>query len=129
MGRRAAAAPKYVEEHRSTRALFKNVTQTEIVTLIREWFKTNGEPPRVIDWDPSLAMRQGRHDLAERFYEEGCWPLAATVVGLYGTFTAAVIDAGFYPRARTTAWEMMDLESRSDYLRTAVDALERMRTR
>ena len=129
MARRSATKPQYEEERRSTRALFKNVTRPEIVSLIREWFKTNGEPPRVIDWDPSLAIRVGRPELAERFYDEGCWPLAATVVGMYGTFTAAVIDAGFYPRARTKAWDQMDLESRSDYLRTAIDSLERMRAR
>lgn len=129
MARKSATRPQYEEERRSTRALFKNVTKPEITNLIREWFKTNGEPPRVIDWDPSFAIRVGRPELAERFYEEGCWPLAATVVGMYGTFTAAVIDAGFYPRARTKAWEGMDVESRSDYLRTAIDAFERMRAR
>lgn len=114
----------YEAERASTKALFRNVTKEEIRQLVIEWFKSNGEIPRRIDWDPSMAIRVGKPELADRFYSEGAWPLAGTVVSLYGSFTAAIIDAGFYPRMRTREWVELNPESRASYLRDAIHALE-----
>lgn len=110
----------------SIRKLFAGTSETEIIMLVREWFDANGEPPRMIDWDPSTAVREGQPELAERFFSEGCWPLAGTVRGIFGSFTAGIIAAGFYPRMRTAEWKEANPESRGDYLRQAVAALKRM---
>lgn len=115
---------EWTERHASLRVIFKNVTREEVIHLFREWFKIYGEPPRVIDWDPGIASRQGKYEVAKRFLEEGAWPPASTVVSIFGSFSAGVIAAGFYPRSRTHAWLRMEEESRSDYLRAAVLALE-----
>lgn len=123
------SANPYQAERDATRALFKNITKPEVIALIREWWKVEGEPPRRIDWDPALALREGKGDLAARFYDEKAWPLAGTVVGLFGSFTAAVIEAGFYPRMRTREWQAMNPESRSGYLREAVHVLEALERR
>lgn len=123
----SAKLKDYEAERRATRALFKNITKQEVIALVIEWFKIEGEPPRRIDWDPALAMRDGKHELAERFYKENAWPLAGTVVGLFGSFTAAIVEAGFYPRMRTRDWQAMNPESRASFLRAAVHSLETMR--
>jgi hypothetical protein len=51
----------------------------------------------MVDWDPARARRQGHGWRAARF-EAGQWPTARVVCGTFGSFNAAVAEAGYVPR-------------------------------
>jgi hypothetical protein len=67
------------------------------VRLIQQWADQYGAPPTALDWDPSRARRVGHAWRARRF-EAGGWPTARIVRGGFGTFNAAVEQAGLVPR-------------------------------
>lgn len=68
-----------------------------IVCAIQEWEAEHGRPPGARDWNPAMARREGRHDIADRFYKEGCWPNTWTVQWRFGSWSAAIVAAGFPP--------------------------------
>jgi hypothetical protein len=76
-------------------------TRDEIITAIRGWNDRYGEPPQVVDWDPSWARRRGEDWRAERF-EGGSWPTAAIVRRQFGNMSKALFAAGLRPRRGPT---------------------------
>ena len=49
-------------------------TRDDLIERIQAWNETYGSPPGARDWSPSMARKQGRNDIAERF--ELRWVLA-----------------------------------------------------
>jgi hypothetical protein len=82
---------------RSGSARLGSFTDEEILEAMELWTDIHGEPPTMIDWDPSRARRLGQDWRAERF-EDGAWPTAALVCGRFKRFNAAVQRAGLTPR-------------------------------
>lgn len=115
------------EDVRRIGFVYKEITAEEVTLLIREWFENYGDIPRIIDWDPNLARRKGQDEVADRFVDDACWPPAYIVRRLFGTWSKAIIEAGFYPRTRTKAWDEVPVARRSFYLRDAIGALKEMR--
>lgn len=76
-------------------------TRAEIITAIKRWQQQFGEPPKVIDWDPSWARRRGEEWRAERF-EAAEWPTAAIVRRQFGNMSKALFAAGARPRRGPT---------------------------
>jgi len=73
------------------------IAPEEIVRLIGQWAEQYGSPPTALDWDAARARRLGHGWRAQRFAAGG-WPTARIVRGAFGTFNAAVEQAGFVPR-------------------------------
>jgi len=76
-------------------------TREEIVAAIRRWNDLHGEPPKVVDWDPTWARRRGELWRAAR-YEAGTWPTAAIVRRQFGNMSKALFAAGLRPRRGPT---------------------------
>lgn len=76
-------------------------TRAEIIAAIQRWQDQYGEPPKVIDWDPSWARRRGEQWRVERF-EAGDWPTAAIVRRQFGNMSKALFAAGARPRRGPT---------------------------
>lgn len=72
-----------------------------VLTAIRRWVETYGEPPGEVDWNPNLARRRDHLHRVER-YETGNWPSHATVTYHFGSWNAAIEAAGF--SARIVGW-------------------------
>jgi hypothetical protein len=72
-------------------------TSQQILTKIREWEASHGSPPTTKDWEPSRALATGQPWRAKRF-AEGEWPSLGMVQRRFGTFNAAIREAGFEPR-------------------------------
>jgi hypothetical protein len=75
-------------------------TREIILDRIREWNECYGEPPACPDWDPWKA-RHVLHDedRALRFEAAGdYWPWFTKVVKVFGSWNAAIVEAGFRPR-------------------------------
>jgi uncharacterized protein (DUF433 family) len=70
-----------------------------VVERIRAWVELYGNIPAATDWNPSMARLNGRPDIADRFYADGCWPHYSTVVARFGSWNAGIEAAGFTPRA------------------------------
>jgi hypothetical protein len=70
----------------------------EILEAIRRWYLLHGEPPRMIDWEPSRARRLGQQWRAERFQSDH-WPTARMVRRHFSTFNSAIEAAGITPRS------------------------------
>lgn len=79
----------------------RRYSKPEILAAIRAWAARYGEPPMVVDWEPSRARRLGQAWRAARF-ESGVWPTARMVRGQFGQFSAAVEEAGLLKRRRAT---------------------------
>lgn len=76
-------------------------TPGAVVAAMREWAREFGEPPSLMDWNPSEA-RNRLHDpaRAERFEAlHGRYPSVTSVVHEFGTWNAGMVAAGFEPRA------------------------------
>src|SRR6476646_4838049 len=73
--------PRVIGQRRYTRA--------EILEAIRAWSHRYGEPPTVVDWEPSRARRLGQPWRAARF-ESGTWPTARMVRLQFNQFNSAV---------------------------------------
>lgn len=71
-------------------------TSQQIVDSIRRWTDLYGAPPTTKDWEPSRARAAGQLWRATRF-EKGDWPSLGMVVRQFGTFNAAIRQAGFEP--------------------------------
>lgn len=81
-------------------------TDAEILDKIREWVERYGEIPASTDWHPGDCNRSARISAArsqawlaraERF-REGEYPWPRTVIKAFGTWSAAIREAGFKPR-------------------------------
>jgi hypothetical protein len=72
-------------------------TKQEIIGLLRQWAERYGDPPIMLDWEPTRARKEGQEWRADRF-ESGAWPTAKIVLGQFGLFSAAVEQAGLEPR-------------------------------
>jgi DNA-binding CsgD family transcriptional regulator len=70
-----------------------------VVQRIQEFVARYGVTPGARDWNPAMAIADGRSDLADRFHRDGCWPYATIVLQRFGTWNGAIKAAGFEPRA------------------------------
>jgi hypothetical protein len=69
-----------------------------VTAKFREWAELYGGPPAGPDWDPWRA--RNLHDEARaRRFEVGDWPCTSSVYEVFGSWGAAMIAAGFEPRA------------------------------
>jgi hypothetical protein len=76
-------------------------TEEVIVARIREWVAVHGEPPAKADWTPADARRCNDEERALRFERaDGYWPCGTSVIERFGSWSAAVVAAGFVPRPR-----------------------------
>jgi hypothetical protein len=72
-------------------------TRERIIDAIQDYATEYGRPPSAREWNPQMAVATYRDDIAERFYEDGCWPSATTVQKVFGRWNAAIEAAGFTP--------------------------------
>lgn len=72
-------------------------TRERVIDAMQDYAKQYGTQPSARDWNPTQARNDYRDDLAERFYEDGCWPNVSTVQDLFGSWNSAIIEAGFTP--------------------------------
>lgn len=61
------------------------------------WAEQYGEPPKALDWNPTVAVKKGHHEAAERFYE-GDWPHYELARYHFGSWSGFMQDLGFEPR-------------------------------
>lgn len=79
----------------------KRWTQDSIITAIQKWADVYGESPAQPDWHPPTARRLNDEARARRFEDaRGEWPWLSTVAREFGSWNAAIVAAGFAPRAR-----------------------------
>lgn len=84
----------------------------DILDAIRQWVRRYGEPPGVIDWNPSLARHRGTPQRAAAFLS-GDYPHSVTVVQRFDGWVAALRAAGCEPRK---PGPRTDVKSRADRL-------------
>jgi hypothetical protein len=72
-------------------------TRERIIDAIQDYAEQYGRPPSATEWSPHAAIRVYRDDIAERFYEDGCWPSTVIVQTRFGSWNAAIAAAGFSP--------------------------------
>ena len=75
----------------------RRYSRPAILEAIRAWGALCGEPPTVVDWEPSRARRVGHAWRADPF-ESGTWPTTRMVRAYFKHFNAAVEEAGLPPR-------------------------------
>lgn len=68
-----------------------------VLEAIRQFAARYGRPPVATDWNPAHARAVGRGEVADRFYEDGCWPLFTYVQFHFGSWNAGIEAAGFAP--------------------------------
>lgn len=96
----AACRKADVAENGQPRAGARAWGRRRILDAIRAWADLHGgDPPSAADWNPPLARLQGHPQTAQRFYDDGCWPHATTVLGAFGSWNVAIVAAGLTPRA------------------------------
>lgn len=79
----------------------------EIVAAIKAWNEAHGRPPTSTDWNPAARRKFAKNLVAKarqhlglaRMFEEGPWPSVQTVRVHFGSMNAALVAAGFEPRA------------------------------
>jgi hypothetical protein len=98
-----AAAPDYCQDCRRERDHERSCA--EIIAAIQRFAKRYGRPPRAPDFSPCDARRLGHDWRAERYYADGDYVATNTVLGVFGSWGAAIEAAGFprpavgtYPR-------------------------------
>jgi hypothetical protein len=75
-------------------------TREAIIRVMQEWNAVYGEPPAAADWNPWQARQYHDEARAVRFETESPrWPSFRVVVDEFGNWNAAIIAAGFEPRA------------------------------
>lgn len=90
-------------------------THESVIEAIRAFADRYGRAPTVCDFSPANARqtmakikssgRKRRYaEMIERFQTDGCWPAAASVVDLFGSFGEALIAAGFETNPRSPRW-------------------------
>jgi hypothetical protein len=82
-------------------AIARRWTQERVLDAMRDWLERYGRLPSSYDWSRTHARRRGRRAL-ERL-NDGDWPSASVVGGIFGTWAAALTAAAEEPR--TTAVE------------------------
>jgi hypothetical protein len=75
----------------------RSFSTDEIIEAIRRWTARYGEPPSMVDWEPSRARRLSQSWRADRFESER-WPSVRVVRLQFATFNAAIEAAGLIPR-------------------------------
>jgi len=92
---RPATLP-YTRLHRRKRRWSRD----EIIEAVQRWAdEHDGRPPSYQEWDPAMAKRRGRPDMADEFYG-GVWPPASVACRRTGgSWNELVAAAGFDPRA------------------------------
>lgn len=101
-----AKAPERCQEcrteyqHTEEYSLSKQLWPREVLLArIREWAQLYGEPPAIPDWSPTSARIIGDEARARRFeLADGHWPWFTLVVRRFGSWNAALTEAGFEPR-------------------------------
>lgn len=76
-------------------------TRTVIIGVFQWWADEHGEPPRTIDFNAYAARKARRVETAERterYQADGLIPCHTTVFSVFGSWTAAMVAAGFEPR-------------------------------
>jgi hypothetical protein len=71
-----------------------------IVGAIQRFHERYGRVPAATDFNPQHARQMGHHWRVERFYADGDYPFVSDVLGVFGTWNAAVTAAGFKPIGR-----------------------------
>jgi hypothetical protein len=66
-------------------------THERVREAMRRWAELYGRAPSSYDWSRTHARRRDAEAL--RRLERGDWPASATVSAVYGTWTAALVDA------------------------------------
>lgn len=74
-----------------------------VVLGIRRYAAMYGAPPSAQCFNKGMARKAGRLDLVER-YESGDWPSATSVVQAFGSWTEALLAAGFDCRHQKRHW-------------------------
>ena len=74
-------------------------TEKTVIESIQEYARRYGRPPSAGDWNPSDARSRFRDDIADRFYEDGCWPYSSSVQRVFGSWNNAIRSAGYEPLA------------------------------
>ena len=77
----------------------KRWDRESVAIAILSFWKDNGHPPTILDWDPAAARRQG-HEARARRCEKANWPSPTTVRRLFGSWSAAMAAVGFDPPTR-----------------------------
>jgi hypothetical protein len=72
-------------------------TQELVIQGIQEYAKKYGRPPTSVAWNVAMARREGRQDLVDRFYADGCWPHISTIQRFFPKWNDAIKAAGFEP--------------------------------
>jgi hypothetical protein len=74
-------------------------TRDGVIAKIRTWVDLYGRPPSAPEWDPTPSrIADGSiTEAARERYHSGEWPSSNTVIGLFGTWNAAIEAAGFEP--------------------------------
>lgn len=91
----SSKAPKLCVQHNNERNV--KWPRERIVAAIQDYAERYGYPPGARDWNPAMARRGLRDDIAERYYADGCWPNMSTVMARFGSWNAAIAAAGFMP--------------------------------
>jgi hypothetical protein len=82
-------------------------TDALILARIRQWARITGAPPTKSDWNPARLRQFARratvhaekHLRKVALFELGDWPSESTVRERFGSLNAALVAAGFQPRA------------------------------
>lgn len=72
-------------------------TKKRIIDAIKDFNDQYGRPPGSADWNPALAITQGRPEIAERYYQDDIWPSTTLVTRRFGSWNKAIKAAGFTP--------------------------------
>lgn len=73
-------------------------TPERIIRAIQQFHRMYRRPPTVADWNPALARRRGKFEVAARYERDGCWPSDWSVRKRFGSWNAAIRAAGLQPR-------------------------------
>ena len=76
-------------------------SKRDLIAKAHEWEDTHGEPPKLLDWNPTtarvhLAAPKAREVI--RRYLDGEWPHASTVIAQFFSWNAFMREAGYEPR-------------------------------
>lgn len=103
-GNGRAKAPDYCHEHVSDNPKWLAAqqrrckwTRENVLDAIRDWYVLYGDTPSGMDWNPTVARQRGQHLRAQR-WENGNFPWFTQVYRLFGSWNAAIAEAGFTPR-------------------------------
>lgn len=81
-------------DHRRLHAVW---SKDKIITEIKEFADEFGRPPTAFEWNPSAARSSGWSKTADLF-ENRTWPSSTVVQYHFGSWSKAILAAGFQPR-------------------------------